>query len=289
MPPDLAYVRPFILFPTDQSPPGQRTFVTSGGNRAGGNPSPPRRGPHRSARRSRPAPESDAQWQTVFLAPVSVALVAGRPGPPAPPASVAEQSFLANAARALTATASLPAQTVKVAPRRHPAGARNRQPGLSPWPGLAGNSPQKAAPASCRVTRPCRHDTRAAIVKRAHPGCRGENCGADCIAGGRGFAGVSRLRHHFQSPTGLRRPRHYRQALGPRGRCQAASRAHFGSGGEASGRSLPPPAQAVAGAKTRAPRHLFSAALGFRQDSVQQHRTQSLVSSRRPVRRRRSG
>ena len=84
-----------------------------------------------------------------------------------------EQSFLANAARALTATASLPAQTIKVAPRRLPAGARIRQLGLSPWPGLRGIALGKPHLLLGRVTRSCRHGTRAAIVKRAHLGCRG--------------------------------------------------------------------------------------------------------------------
>ncbi len=151
----------------------------------------------------------------------------------------------------------------------------------------SGNSPQKAAPASCRVTRPCRHDTRAAIVKRAHPGCRGENCGADCIAGGRGLrisaSGITSVsdwpaaapalpagaRAPWEVPGCIPRPLRLRG----RGKRQVAPAACPGRR-----RSKDP---------GTSPSLLSRAGLSARLSSAAPY--PSLVSSRRPVRRRRSG
>ena len=285
MPPDLAYVRPFILFPTDQSPPGRellshQAVTAHDGIRA-------RRDGDRTAVRAEADPRRiGCPVATVFLALVSVALVAGRPARRSP-ASV-------DGAVVLSECGACSNRHCELARANHQSSAEE-----APWPepdsaaGLvtlarpSGNSPRKAAPASCRVTRPCRHGTRAAIVKRAHLGCRGENCGADCIAAGRGLPvsppqAALRLRLACDGPgtTGRRSGPVGGARLDPaptsarrRGKRQVAPAACPGRR-----RSKDP---------GTSPSLLTRAGLSARLGSAAPY--PSLVSSRRPVRRRRSG
>lgn len=105
----------------------------------------------------------------VFLARVSAALVAGRVARSSP--------ARVDAAVVLSECGACSNRHCGLAHAYHQSRARGGSGRSQDWAARlvalarrSGNSRRKAAPASRRVTRSCGHDTRAALVKRAHLG-----------------------------------------------------------------------------------------------------------------------